>query len=650
MKFRTQLITFNSIALTMMLLICIIVFVNINRLLENTKWVEFSYKVIGKSNQLIGYVVDQETGMNGFVIIGLEEFLEPYNYGLNNFQELIVELKETMSIKPLQVERLNKIEALALEWKTNVAEKYIKMRRELKEGEEVEKGIFQMIRSESGKTSMDRFRQLLATSNLSPEGRNNILIDMINMETGLRGFILTEEEEYLEPYNLGKSRLASDLRRYGAGVEMRNASSKWIDSYAEILIELIRKEAGTLDMNDMYVEFEKKEGKYYIDQIREVVAEFVKVENDLLTERLKKQESTAANTKIILLISTTLAIVIGIFAVVYITRSVMERLGGEPVEVAGIVSQVAKGKLNIQFDKTRNYKGLYRSMKEMVENLKNVVLQVSQSANSISDASLQMSASAQQMSAGASDQASSSEEVSASMEEMAANIQQNANTSIEAEKITLDALQDVQKGKSAVDQTINSMKEIAEKVTVIGEFARKTNILALNAAVEAARAGSAGKGFAVVAAEVRRLAENSQSSAEEIDLLCRKSLDVSDEASQLFEQLLPSIQKTAQIVKQISNASEEQNSGAEQVNDAIQQLNNITQQNSASSESTALSSQKLSKQADALRQVIAYFDLEKEEKIKKMKVVRSNKENEIKVKGMETKMKEDFTPGAVELV
>lgn len=308
-----------------------------------------------------------------------------------------------------------------------------------------------------------------------------------------------------------------------------------------------------------------------------------------------------------------LAIVIGIGMSFFITRNVMGTLGGEPVEVAKIANQIARGRLGLIFKKS-HYIGLYGNMKTMIEKLKSIVTEVSEGANAITHASSQMSESSQLVSSGANDQAASSEEVSASMEQMAANIRQNSDNSREAKDIALTAVENVEEGKIAIENTISSMKEIANKVGVIAEIARKTNILALNAAVEAARAGDAGKGFAVVAAEVRRLAENSQTSATEIDELCQTSVEVADVAGKLFRNLVPNIQKTAELVQDINMASEEQNSGAEQINNAIQQLNNITQQNAASSEEMSASSQELSRQADFLRETMGFFDLANDQK------------------------------------
>ena len=114
------------------------------------------------------------------------------------------------------------------------------------------------------------------------------------------------------------------------------------------------------------------------------------------------------------------------------------------------------------------------------------------------------------------------------MEQMASNIQQNTDNALQTEKISIKAADDMKEGSAAVIQTVESMKQIAQKIGIIGESARQTNLLALNAAVEAARAGEHGKGFAVVAGEVRKLAERSQNAAEEIDKLSSSSIGVAD--------------------------------------------------------------------------------------------------------------------------
>ncbi len=156
---------------------------------------------------------------------------------------------------------------------------------------------------------------------------------------------------------------------------------------------------------------------------------------------------------------------------------------------------------------------------------------------------------------------------------------------------------------------MEAMKQIAEKIAIVEEIARQTNLLALNAAIEAARAGEHGKGFAVVAAEVRKLAERSQEAAGEITELSSSSVDVAVQAGSMLQKLVPDIQKTAELVQEISAASLEQNSGAEQINKAIQQLDQVTQQNASASEEMSSTSEELSSQAQQLMDLVAFFNI-----------------------------------------
>ncbi|MFY0686583.1 MAG: hypothetical protein JXQ90_05435 [Cyclobacteriaceae bacterium] len=307
-----------------------------------------------------------------------------------------------------------------------------------------------------------------------------------------------------------------------------------------------------------------------------------------------------------IIILTLIALVAGIVMGLIITRNIMNTLGGEPEEVASIAANIAHGRLDLSFD-DRDYLGLYATMKDMVDKLKGVVTSVSTGADSISQASTQMSSSSQQMSAGANDQAASSEEVSASMEEMVASIQQNATNSQKGEEISMRTMNDFGEGRTAVENTAISMKTISEKISIISDIARQTNILALNAAVEAARAGDAGKGFAVVASEVRRLAESSQKSASEITELCQSGVGIAENANELFQNLLPGMEETVKLIRDINSSSQEQNSGVEQVNSAVQRLNNITQQSAASTEEMASNSEELLSQAEHLRDTVEFF-------------------------------------------
>ncbi|MDQ5985202.1 MAG: hypothetical protein CSYNP_00907 [Syntrophus sp. SKADARSKE-3] len=196
------------------------------------------------------------------------------------------------------------------------------------------------------------------------------------------------------------------------------------------------------------------------------------------------------------------------------------------------------------------------------------------------------------------------------MEQMTSNIMQNADNAQQTEKIAVKSAEDAREGGQAVTETVAAMKEIANKISIIEEIARQTNMLALNAAIEAARAGEHGKGFAVVAAEVRRLAERSQTAAGEINRLSASSVQIAEKAGQMLNQIVPAIQKTADLVQEINAASSEQKNGADQINKAIQQLDQVIQQNAAAAEEMASTSEELTGQAEQLQAAMSFFRTE----------------------------------------
>ncbi len=219
----------------------------------------------------------------------------------------------------------------------------------------------------------------------------------------------------------------------------------------------------------------------------------------------------------------------------------------------------------------------------------------------------ELNSASHKISQGSSEQAASAEEVSASMEQMVSNIRQNADNALQTERIALKSADDAQESGKAVAETASSMRSITERISIIGEIARQTDLLALNAAIEAARAGEYGRGFAVVASEVRKLAERSQEAATDIRNLSMSSIDVAERAGNMLGKLVPDIQKTTGLVQEISAACNEQNMGAEQVNISIQELDQVTQQNASEAEEMAAMSEQLSKQADELRRTIEFF-------------------------------------------
>jgi methyl-accepting chemotaxis protein len=272
--------------------------------------------------------------------------------------------------------------------------------------------------------------------------------------------------------------------------------------------------------------------------------------------------------------------------------------------------EVARGNLMVDLKKRSPEDELMAALQNMVNKLKEVVLEVQSAADNVASGSQQLASSAQEMSQGATEQAAAAEEASSSMEEMTSNIKQNADNALQTEKIAIKSSTDAQEGGKAVLQTVSAMKEIAGKISIIEEIARQTNLLALNAAIEAARAGEHGKGFAVVASEVRKLAERSQKAAGEISQLSSASVEVAEKAGDMLTKMLPDIQKTAELVQEISASSKEQDTGAEQINKAIQQLDQVIQQNAGASEEMSSTAEELSSQAEQLQSTIAFFKLE----------------------------------------
>ncbi|MGK6317821.1 methyl-accepting chemotaxis protein, partial [Neorhizobium sp. DT-125] len=254
----------------------------------------------------------------------------------------------------------------------------------------------------------------------------------------------------------------------------------------------------------------------------------------------------------------------------------MNRMTGNLRNTATIADQIANGDLTVSPKPLSDKDTLGLALESMVERLRGVVADALSASNNVSSGSQELSASSEQLSQGATEQASSAEEASASMEQMAANIKQNADNAAQTEKIARQSSKDAETSGQAVGRAVTAMRTIAEKISIVQEIARQTDLLALNAAVEAARAGEHGKGFAVVASEVRKLAERSQAAAAEISALSGETVQVATEAGEMLNRLVPDIQKTAELVSEISAACREQDIGAAQINEAIQQLDKVT--------------------------------------------------------------------------
>ena len=334
----------------------------------------------------------------------------------------------------------------------------------------------------------------------------------------------------------------------------------------------------------------------------------IELQNNLVTkggEEAQAAYSTGVTMMLAFLaIASLAAIALAVWVVLSITRAVSSALRLANSVAAGDLSATATVNSNDEI------KDLIDALNLMVGKLKEVVSEVTVATRNVAAGSQEMSAASEQLSQGATEQASSTEEASSSMEQMAANIKQSADNAGQTEKIARQSATDAEASGKAVADAVKAMETIAEKILIVQEIARQTDLLALNAAVEAARAGEHGRGFAVVASEVRKLAERSQAAAQEISGLSGDTGKAAQSAGEMLTKLVPDIQKTAELIAEISAASNEQNAGASQINAAIQQLDKVTQQNTGAAEEMSATAEELAGQAEQLQATISYFRLD----------------------------------------
>ncbi|MBF0551208.1 MAG: CZB domain-containing protein [Deltaproteobacteria bacterium] len=328
--------------------------------------------------------------------------------------------------------------------------------------------------------------------------------------------------------------------------------------------------------------------------------------NNIMTDNLML--SIARNTEFNIMTLLAICILLGAVLGVLITRSITRPIARS----IAFVKKISGGDFTDQFDINRKDEVgiLAQSMNDMVGDLTEVVVNVQTATDQVATGNQQISQNAVAVAQGAIDQAASVEELTSSLMDMRSKVAQNADNAAETTTIAMEVARDAQEGGRSVLETVKAMKSVTEKVRIIQDIARQTNMLALNASIEAARAGEQGKGFAVVATEVRKLAERSQDAAKEIGSLSATSVAVAEHAGKLIENIIPDIQRTAELVQEINASSKVQTADIEQVSRAIQRLDQVIQQSASAAEEMASTSQELLAQTKQLQQATTFFKID----------------------------------------
>ncbi len=347
----------------------------------------------------------------------------------------------------------------------------------------------------------------------------------------------------------------------------------------------------------------KSQGDYL-----KAVADLITFQSELMSKTGKEADQLANTTQTLMLVLSISAVLIAIAFGFWITVSITKPV----TQAAAAASELAEGNLTVKVtaDSKDEVGQLMNAMQAMITKLTQIISEVNVASDALNNAAGQVSETAQSLSQSSSEQAASVEETTASIEQMTASISQNTENAKVTDGMASTASHQAQEGGGAVKETVDAMKQIADKIGIIDDIAYQTNLLALNAAIEAARAGEHGKGFAVVAAEVRKLAERSQVAAQEIGQVASSSVKLAEKAGHLLDEMVPSIQKTSDLVQEIAAASQEQSAGVGQINGAMGQLNKATQQNASASEELAATAEEMGGQAAQLQDLMSFFRLD----------------------------------------
>lgn len=626
-------------------------------LVSAMEWVEHTNKVLAASSSIVAHAVDMETGMRGFLISGDDEFLEPYSGGQNALFAAIDSLKQTVSDNPPQVERLQNAENQMTEWLIRIAEPSIGMRRQVTASIRPLTDVVEKIQKKEGKAYFDAFREVMAEfSEIERElikeryakaaeaevasdaalklmeqneawvehtyevigQANQVLAYAVDMETGMRGYLLAGKEDFLAPYTGGaenfyaavaslQETVADNPAQVKLLTEIKTTLEEWQAKVTEPTIALRREIGDARTMDDMADLVGEARGKKYFDAFRGVMADFQAEEQALMTARLASKEETVGTTNTVVIACTAFALVFSGFLAWLIGSGIanplnamtaaMKRLadGDTSTEVPGAgrrdeIGDMA-GAVQVFKDNAIEKERLEEEQREaelrtaeekrlaqiqMADDLEDAVKAVVQS---IAGAAVQMRDTAQNMAQISDDASHKSTSVAGATEEASANVQTVAAASEEMSSsiaeisrqvdTALGVASNAETTSGDATETMKALADMAQNVgtvvNMINDIAEQTDLLALNATIEAARAGEAGKGFAVVASEVKSLASQTAKATSDIEEQVNAMQAATNSSVQSIDEIRTVITQISETSSSIASAIQQQNSSTQEI-------------------------------------------------------------------------------------